>query len=232
LTRSGRFYRTTPPPRKWIFNLVAVNKSRRKVDNSGSVPTGGRKSRRNVVVLASLLGSLTLTSALLLVLAPAPLNPDSRSLLAVGSADSLDLIFAPEVNPANRWRYIYIHHCKHPSADPNDLDTVAGGDHFLIGNGRGCQDGEIRVLSRWNLQQPASIPGVNIAPDSISVALVGDFDAEPPTPVQMQRLADLITSIQSRLHIPAGRVSARSLSGPAGIGGLFPAGDFSRRLLP
>ena len=114
----------------------------------------------------------------------------------------------------------------------NLIESLAAGDHFLIGNGQGCEDGEIRVLPRWNLQQSASIPGVSVAGDCISIALVGDFDSTGPTEAQMRRLQDLITSMQARLRIPAGGVSARALGGVAGIGRLFPAGDFARHLLP
>jgi len=207
-------------------------KSHRNTDNSKPIQPAGRKSRRNVLVLASLLGSLTLTSVLLLVLAPAPLAPESHGLIAVSSTDSLDEIFSVENRQASAWRYVYIHHCKRPSTAPDQIDAIAGGDHFLIGNGRGCDDGEIRVLPRWNLQQPATIAGVNVAPDCISVALVGDFDLAAPTPTQIQRLTDLIISIQSHLHIPASGVSARALNGVAGIGRFFPTADFARRILP
>src|SRR3954467_12461531 len=82
-----------------------------------------RKSR-NVLVIGGLLLSLSLTSALLLVLAPSPLLPEPRSLMVVDTRDPsseglplatlpLDELFDPPTAiEANRWKYIYIHQSK------------------------------------------------------------------------------------------------------------------------
>src|SRR3954471_13501629 len=78
------------------------------------------------------------------------------------------------------------------------------GDHFVIGNGDGCLDGEIQLGQRWNKQLAAVPPaGAQMSePDSIvSICLVGDFDRSVPTPTQLQRLSQLVTSLQGRLHI-------------------------------
>src|SRR5438552_3741853 len=53
-----------------------------------------KKSHRKFVVFASLVGVLTVTSALLLALAPAPLVPDAySSLFAIDAPRSMDAIF-------------------------------------------------------------------------------------------------------------------------------------------
>src|SRR5690348_8226362 len=53
-----------------------------------------KKSQRKFIVFSTLLGVLTLTSALLMALAPAPLVPDAAtSLFAVDEPRSLDVIF-------------------------------------------------------------------------------------------------------------------------------------------
>ena len=53
-----------------------------------------KQPNRKVVVFTTLMGVLTLTSALLLALAPAPLTPDaSSSLFAIDAPESMDVIY-------------------------------------------------------------------------------------------------------------------------------------------
>jgi hypothetical protein len=105
----------------------------------------------------------------------------------------------------------------------------------LIGNGDGCIDGEIQIGQRWAQQRPATPPpGVTHFEDScISIAIVGHFDQALPTPTQLRRLSQLVTTLQSRLSIPSSRVvMIDQSSGPAGVGARFPTGQFRAQLLP
>jgi hypothetical protein len=201
-------------------------------------------SRRNVAVLASLLGSLVLTSALLLVVAPAPLTPDAaQRLFATDQYDSLDRIFDTEssIRPG-RWQCVYIHHSKGPAGNALDLggDTGGMGDHFLIGNGNGCADGEIQVGQRWTSQQAAlptagkqPLPQLSTASDNyISICMVGDFDQTAPTTAQMQRLEQLVQALQQKLSISGKMILAFDRPGAVGIGRQFPAVAFSEHILP
>lgn len=201
-------------------------------------------SRRNVAVLASLLGSLVLTSALLLVVAPAPLTPDAaQRLFATAEIDSLDRIFDTEssIRPG-RWQSVYIHHSKSNAGNALDIGGKTGGmgDHFLIGNGNGCGDGEIQVGHRWMNQQSATpvtgkqpLPQLASQADSyISICLVGDFDQTAPTAAQMQRLGQLVQALQRKLAISGKMILAFDRPGAAGIGRQFPAVAFSERILP
>ena len=53
-----------------------------------------KHSQRKFIVFTSLIGVLTVTSALLLALAPAPVSPDAASsLYAIDAPSSLDVIF-------------------------------------------------------------------------------------------------------------------------------------------
>jgi hypothetical protein len=193
-------------------------------------------SRRNVVVLVSLLGSLTLTSILLLVMAPAPLPATVKSLYAVEQLDRIDLVFDTRqaIRP-QRWRYIYIHHSKSIEGNSSMLARGNGtmGDHFLIGNGAGCSDGEIQIGRRWDSQQPGSPVGAQLADNCISIVLVGDFEQAGPTRRQLARLEELVESLQQRLGI-AGEavVFDEREAGPGGIGRHFPSGSFRRQLRP
>ncbi|HEX2970943.1 MAG TPA: peptidoglycan recognition family protein [Tepidisphaeraceae bacterium] len=201
-------------------------------------------SRRNVAVLASLLGSLVLTSGLLLVVAPAPLTPDAaQRLFATDQYDSLERIFDTEASiKPGRWQAIYIHHSKSRAGNALDLAGATGGmgDHFLIGNGNGCADGEIQVGQRWTSQHAAKpangkqpLPQLAAASDNyIGICLVGDFDQAAPTAAQMQRLEQLVQALQRKLAIPGKAILAFDRPGNAGIGRQFPAVAFSERILP
>ena len=195
-------------------------------------------AKRRVVVLVALVGVLTLTSALLLAIAPAPLSTQTAaSLLAVDETQSLDEIFETPTAQMAKWNYIYIHHSASPAGNAT---TLAGNetmmpDHFVIGNGEGAADGEIQMGLRWKQQlQPGRTPGADYIDRScISICVVGDFSQNGPDKVQQRQLVQLVSALQNRLHIPAGRVSFFTNSNSmAGIGATFPANDFVRQILP
>ena len=205
-----------------------------KSRSSGTV----KKSQRRFIVFTTLVAVLTCTSALLLALAPAPLAPEaSSSLFAVDAPQSLDVVFGTKAPTAvEKWKYIYIRHSKTQAGNALTLGQTAGGgmgDHFLIGNGDGCVDGEIQIGQRWNQQlSPAAPPGANeIDPGCITVCLVGDFDSTVPTPVQLRRLGQLVSTLQNRLQIPADHVlMIHQPNLPAGIGKYFPSAAFREQL--
>ena len=200
-----------------------------------------KQSQRKVVVLTSLVAVLTLTSALLLVLAPQPLSGESyNSLWATeDNQDYLQEVFhttVPTRADADGWKFIYIHHSATASGNAMTLGQTPDGlgDHFVIGNGDGCADGEIQMSRRWMQQlAPGSPRGVNINPRCISICLIGDFDNLPPTPAQVHRLAQLVSTLQNRLRIDGKSVWFLDQTGsPAGIGRYFPQTAFRGTILP
>lgn len=198
-----------------------------------------KKSQRKFIVFTSLVGVLTVTSALLLAFAPAPLTADAASsLFAIEAPSSLDVIYDTQTptNPS-RWKYVYIRHTRTAAGNALTLGQNTGefGDHFVIGNGDGCIDGEIQIGQRWNQQQPALPPmkGAMIDPSCVSISLVGDFDRTVPTSTQLRRLSQLVGTLQGRLGIPADHVLLLDQSNsPAGVGKYFPTGAFRAQLLP
>ena len=198
-----------------------------------------KNTHRRVIVLSTLITVLTLTSALLLALAPAPLTPDaSSSLFAIEAPQTMDAVFQTDT-PARtaRWKYIYIHQSHTTAGNALTLAKPgeAVGDHFVIGNGDGCGDGEIQVGQRWNQQHSAAPPtgARQIDPDCISICLVGDFDRSVPTPTQVRRLSQLVNTLQGRLHIGGRGVLMIDQNGSAaGIGKYFPTTAFREQLLP
>jgi hypothetical protein len=199
-----------------------------------------KNSHRKFIVFVSLVGLLTLTSALLLALAPAPLMPDAASsLFAIDAPSSLDVIFNTKVqSPPNRWKYIYVRHSRTASGNALSLGQTPGGlgDHFVIGNGDGAIDGEIQIGQRWNHQQPATPPAgaQKIDPACVSICLVGDFDRTVPTQTQLRRLSQLVGTLQGKYGIASNCVVLQTevSSSPAGIGRYFPSTAFRQQLLP
>jgi hypothetical protein len=193
-------------------------------------------SRRNVVVLASLMGSLVATSLLLIALAPAPLTPDAAgTLFAVDENDSFEQIFSTRapVTPG-RWTQIFIHQSRTPGGNAVTLGQQDGmGDHFLIGNGLDCGDGEIQIGRRWSAQQPAKPAGAQVADGCISICLVGNLDQTMPTDAQLLRLEQLVQVLQRRLGVRGKDVVVMTQPGStAGIGTKFPLARLSRVVLP
>ena len=208
-----------------------------------------KKSQRKLVVFSTLLGVLSMTCALLMALEPAPVAPDAASsLFAVGDEPrSMDAIFETR-SPiaANRWKYIYIHHSRTSSGNAVTLAAAQNsavspdgiGDHFVIGNGDGCEDGEIQITQRWNRQliaePPAGVAKVEPAwSQSISICVVGDFDSHVPTVKQYRRLTQLVNALQGQLHIDKSAVLlVEQPRSAAGIGRYFPTTAFRGQLLP
>lgn len=198
-----------------------------------------KKSKRKVVVLSSLVALLSLTSALLLALAPPPLSADGyNSLSAADRPEFLDDIFKTAIVPRiNQWKYIYIHQSGSATGSATSLSSGKGGlaDHFVIGNGSGSEDGEIEIGQRWNRQQAAAAPpGVDsIDPACVSICLIGNFDTSMPTPVQLRRLAQLVSTLQSQFRISSQNVVMLSQRGtPSGVGRYFPTTAFHDEILP
>lgn len=223
---------------------------RRTVGGSSRASAAGGKSakspmtsrQRRVLVFGGLVAVLTITSALLLAMQPAPLAPDAaRSLMSLTSPAEVDELFETQIPMRSaRWKYIYIHHSGANAGSASSLADASGPsisvpDHFVIGNGEGAGDGEIQMGQRWNTQQSGGkTRGLDrLDPDCISICVIGDLDRASPTPRQMEQLAKLVTSLQNKLQIGRDRVwllDAPSL--PAGSGRYFPRDVFKTGLLP
>jgi hypothetical protein len=193
---------------------------------------------RKVIFLASLMGVLTVTSALLLALAPPPLTGESNSYdnlwaadTSGGNSDLTDAIFATRV-PAQlgKWKYIYVH-----DSGTSTAAALGAGDHFVIAAGQGRPDGQIIMTQRWNNQSAAAAPtGVaTIDPACISICVRGDFDALRPTVQQVRRLTELVSTLQSQLGIGGDKVFLLdTAAGPAGIGRQFPTASLRQQIFP
>lgn len=179
--------------------------------------------RRRRVVWTTLLAAMTGVGAMLAVLQgeKAP-RLDGVALAAAipaeGPTAAINSIFntrAPLVS--GQWLGIVIHDSGSSTgsaasiASQHESRGLMGlGHHFVIGNGRGADDGELYVGYRW-LDQ---LPGAHAAgPDQdlynrryIGICLVGDGDRKPFTEAQMARLVEVVGAMTSELGIPAENV--------------------------
>jgi len=196
-----------------------------------------KASNRKLIVFVGLMGTLTLTSILLLTLAPAPLTPDAAtSLFAVDLPGSLDPIFDSHSSTppaAARWKYIFVHQSR---TSGGDAATLGHSNHFVVGNGDGSLDGEIQITRLWTgqdsiLTPPTGVPLID--PACSCICLIGDFDKTRPTAAQQHSLIQLVSALQSRLRIPASQVWLIDRPGsPAGVGQWFPTTAFRNQILP
>lgn len=206
---------------------------------------------RTLVVLVCLLAAMTLVSALLLALEPAPLAPGGGPVLTALGANSqnpkaLEPLFATQPAPSpERWRAIVVHDSGQEYGNAHALGQkhqAQGHEglvhHFVIGNGDGADDGEVQVGYRWVRQaDSASFEGFSSAPwfnrHAISICLIGDGDHAPPTDSQMEQLVALVAALQKRLEIPADNVLlyGNVVTSARGPGLLFPVSAFRQQLL-
>ena len=131
------------------------------------------------------------------------------------------------------WKYVVIHHSATDSGDAASIGEyhrdkkgwVNGlGYHFLIGNGNGSRDGQIEVGNRWNSQ----IDGAHAGEDEynkygVGICLIGNFENDYPTSLQISSLTYLINYLQERCNIPKNEVIMhKDFRKTACPGSLFP----------
>ena len=133
----------------------------------------------------------------------------------------------------NEWKYVVLHHSATDEGNARRFDKhhreekgwVNGlGYHFLIGNGNGSRDGQIEVGNRWNSQ----IDGAHAGKDEynkhgVGICLIGNFENDYPTSLQISSLTYLINYLQERCSIPRNQVIMhRTFRKTACPGRLFP----------
>lgn len=198
--------------------------------------------KRTVVVLASLIGGMTLAGGLLLLLEPGPVAPLSHITLystdQTHVAEPEDRLFA--VDQQHAWRGIVIHDTGslHGSARTlNRIHQQANGTglgyHFVINNGSDREDGLIEVGFRWERQHAgAYVSGEHASrwnDHYIGIALVGNADDRPLTRAQLRELVWLVQQLQGRFDIPRSDVHT-ALGSSDAAATHFPHAWFRRQL--
>lgn len=220
-----------------------MTRSRRTTEQSSHRGIG----RRSKVVWASLAGSMTAVTALLLALdggTGARLDGFALpALAATTGTTSIEAVFdTREPVEPGRWQAIIIDHSGAAYGTPASIDEqhralgLRGlGSDFVIGNGNGMSDGEVHVGYRWLTQQPgahtAGADGEWYNRHAIGITLVGDGSRRPFTDAQMKRLLDLVSALASEYDIPPQRVVLHGDVAPvAGPGRYFPGAAFREQV--
>jgi N-acetylmuramoyl-L-alanine amidase len=141
-----------------------------------------------------------------------------------------------------RWKSIVIHASGSPVGNPASISAgqkamhLSGlGYQFVIGNGRGMDDGELHVGYRW-LDQLSGAHAAGPQADwyndhSIGICLVGNGDRQPFTDAQVRRLVRLVQTLARELDIPQDRILLHSdLVRADDPGRFFPAAAFREQL--
>ncbi len=108
---------------------------------------------------------------------------------------------APAADAEQRtWKSIIIHHSYATSGSSAGIDHDhlhnkkwdGVGYHFIIGNGKGMPLGRIDYTFRWTHQYHGAHAGNKEHNEhGIGICLIGNFEKQPPPPIQWQRAADL-----------------------------------------
>lgn len=196
----------------------------------------------------ALIGAMTAVGGLLLVVDAGKRPtldglrlPGATALMAVSAPRSMEAVLETrgQIDRA-RWQAIMVHQSGQAYATPETLERdhkamgLRGlGHHFIIGNGNGMGDGEVFVGYRWLDQLPgAHAVGDHEAAEwanrhAISICLVGDGTRRAPTQAQMNRLAELLSTLTGELGVGSDRILLHSdVSDVADPGAAFPAATF------
>ncbi len=149
-----------------------------------------------------------------------PLDPEFEN---VPDVTPLDPIATNPWRPTialRDWKYIVLHHT---ASDAGDVEMIHNqhvknkdkngkpwlgiGYHFVIGNGRGMDDGEIEPTFRWKQQMPGAHAGVNeYNQRGVGIVLVGNFEKSTPTSRQLKSVKELVAVLAREYAIDAEHV--------------------------
>ena len=224
--------------------MARTSRSRSRTSSSRSSAQTGRRVK---TVWLSLLAAMTAVGGLLLLVdgggAPRVDGRTMPALAATGVTSNLESIFRTTAPlETKRWQAIVIHHSGSPVGSAESIakqHTAAGfkgiGHHFVIGNGRGMDDGDLHVTFRWMDQLPGAHAGGRnekfLNNNAISICLVGDGSREHFTAAQLQRAAALVDKLCDELKIPRDKVYLhRDVAPTADPGPLFPEQQFRQMI--
>lgn len=183
---------------------------------------------------------------------PIPLSPPTNVLPETPSVPSPVLEPEPLKTPDNdnpwkpiaearEWTSIVIHHT---ATDQGNVESIHEthiakewlgiGYHFVIGNGHGMGDGEIEPTFRWREQLHGAHAGTEeYNQHGIGIALIGNFDEQPPSPAQLAAVKRLVAVLKSEYHIDSEDVLGHGeVKATACPGKLFPLTEVQVAAIP
>lgn len=141
------------------------------------------------------------------------------------------------------WQSIVIHHTASETGSVESIHEThtrrkdkAGnpwlgiGYHFVIGNGRGMNDGEIEPTFRWREQMHGAHAGNDEHNQhGIGIVLVGNFENHPPSEAQMAAVKRLVATLKASYGISSSDVIGHGdIKATACPGKYFPLDEISR----
>ena len=183
--------------------------------------------KRVAFVLASLVGAMTISSALLLVMEHTTLG----TVMPGYAVTALDISAAVNIDKPLRpqgWNFIIIYESGDLAARADSLTDgrLAGGSslttvrpkanfHFVIDSAHsGTMDGYPETGTSWKNQELGAYAGwpdsrnhsLSLYSDAVGICFAGDLNREPISEAQHQTLVHLVRELQGQCHIPTERV--------------------------
>lgn len=152
--------------------------------------------------------------------------------------------WAPQASPRD-WKFIVIHHTATETGstqsihrthltrkDANGNPWRGIGYHFVIGNGKGMDDGAVDPTFRWRDQIDGAHAGDAVFNRrGIGICLIGNFEKAPPTDAQLTALKSLTQSLSNTYNIPKENVMRHGdVKATACPGKLFPMQEVRQML--
>ncbi len=181
------------------------------IKSTGKGPAGGISSRAKFIWVA-LVASMTTVGGVLYALDPSAKTTHAPALMAPSSTASAGVTKAE----SGRWTKVVLVDTGSPFADASTLreqglglgEPSGVGYHFVIGNGRGLDDGKSYECNFWREQRAGSAvyaPGL-IDEQTIVVGLVGNSRRDRITEEQFDRTRVMVTDLMRQHNIGFDRV--------------------------
>lgn len=176
---------------------------------AGKLPTPGLSARARMIWVA-LVVSMTSVGGVLYALDPSAKSHDAKALMAKTPAA------LAESKAPGTWTKIVLVDTGSPFADAQTLhdhgvqlgEPAGVGYHFVIGNGRGLDDGRPYSCKFWNEQTPASAvyaPGA-IDGTTIVIGVAGNTKRDRVTVAQFEQARSLVADLMRKHRISFDRV--------------------------
>jgi len=217
--------------------------------------------RRTLIVLASLVGAMTVASGLLLVLEPGPATAAKGiSLSSIGQQRRVHrglFVTSRQAKPG-RWSTVVVHyghssqghssqgHSSQGSSRATVFQAVHGaatgqlaqdeGYHFVIRNDSSISNEQLEIGQRWIRQQAgaywAGTESHWVNHHGIGICIENNPTGQGPTEEQLRKAVWLVQRLQVEFHIPADRVILQVDTPPAtSKSRWFPVAWFRQQLL-
>lgn len=185
--------------------------------------------RRVAIVLASLVGTLTLSAGALLLMENGPFGATPMPAFSVSRADIRALIQPEAPLQSGAWRFIIIYESGDleasasslaegrarggVSAGPEKAARPSANFHFVVdaaSSKRGALDGELEVSGSWKRQDPGtpyagwpdpSYYNTKSYKNAIGVCVAGDVAQRPYSEAQFRSLVQLARELQQQCQI-------------------------------